>query len=178
LGRQVCCHWQDLATSLDGHYAIVCLSGADSAFDLHDQRCGIAAYDVAESNQTRGSFPSEEWALKLLYLAPKNVRKRWQPTRDWKPSLNHQALLWGDRIEAAWRRPDFDQVEPAAGWQLLEKTKTSVTQNSGHYPDISVLPPVYSLKSCSTEPSASKQRIELVTPDNISNFLLQTAHPK
>jgi hypothetical protein len=27
------------------------------------------------------------------------VRKRWQTTRDWKPSLNHFTLLWGDRIE-------------------------------------------------------------------------------
>jgi putative transposase len=55
--------------------------------------------------KTRGSFPSEESALKLLYLALNNVRKRWQPTRDWKPSLNHYTLLWGDRIEAAWQRP-------------------------------------------------------------------------
>lgn len=55
--------------------------------------------------KTRGSFPSEESALKLLYLALKNVHKRWQPTRDWKPSLNHYTLLWGDRIEAAWHRP-------------------------------------------------------------------------
>jgi len=51
--------------------------------------------------KTRGSFPSEESALKLLYLALNNVRKRWQPTRDWKPSLNHYTLLWGDHIEAA-----------------------------------------------------------------------------
>lgn len=43
--------------------------------------------------------------LKLLYLALKNVGKRCQATRDWKPSLNHFTLLWGDRIEAAWQRP-------------------------------------------------------------------------
>ena len=55
--------------------------------------------------KTRGSFPSEEAALKLLYLALKNVRKRWQATRDWKPALNHFTLLWGERIEAAWQRP-------------------------------------------------------------------------
>jgi putative transposase len=55
--------------------------------------------------KTRGSFPSEEAALKLLYLALKNVRKRWQAARDWKPALNHFTLLWGERIEAAWQRP-------------------------------------------------------------------------
>jgi len=53
--------------------------------------------------KTRGSFPSEEAALKLLYLALKNVRKRWQATRDWKPSLNHFTLLWGSRFEQSVR---------------------------------------------------------------------------
>jgi putative transposase len=55
--------------------------------------------------KTRGSFPGEEAALKLLYLALKNVTKRWQACRDWKASLNHFVVLWGDRIEAAQTRP-------------------------------------------------------------------------
>jgi putative transposase len=55
--------------------------------------------------KTRGSFPGEEAALKLLYLALKNVAKRWQACRDWKVSLNHFVVLWGDRIEAAQARP-------------------------------------------------------------------------
>jgi putative transposase len=55
--------------------------------------------------KTRGSFPGEEAALKLLYLALKNVTKRWQACRDWKASLNHFVVLWGDRIEAAQARP-------------------------------------------------------------------------
>src|ERR1035437_9878209 len=55
--------------------------------------------------KTRGSFPGEESALKLLYLALKNVAKRWQACRDWKVSLNHFVVLWGDRIEAAQARP-------------------------------------------------------------------------
>jgi putative transposase len=55
--------------------------------------------------KTRGSFPGEEAALKLLYLALRNVAKRWNATRDWRVSLNHFTLLWGDRIEAAQARP-------------------------------------------------------------------------
>ena len=54
--------------------------------------------------KTRGSFPGEEAALKLLYLALKNVAKRWNATRDWRVSLNHFTLLWGERIEAAQAR--------------------------------------------------------------------------
>ena len=55
--------------------------------------------------KTRGSFPREEAALKLLYLALRNVSKRWKASRDWRISLNHFTVLWGDRIEAAQARP-------------------------------------------------------------------------
>lgn len=55
--------------------------------------------------KTRGSFPSEDAALKLLYLALKNIAQRWKPAPNWRTSLNHFMLLYGDRIEAAWQRP-------------------------------------------------------------------------
>jgi putative transposase len=55
--------------------------------------------------KTRGSFPNEEAALKLLFLALRNVSRRWNPSREWRESLNHFMLVYGDRIEAAWNRP-------------------------------------------------------------------------
>ncbi len=55
--------------------------------------------------KTRASFPSEEAALKLLYLALQNVAKRWRAAPNWRTSMNLFLLLWGDRIEAAWSRP-------------------------------------------------------------------------
>lgn len=55
--------------------------------------------------KTRASFPSEEAALKLLYLALKNVSKKWQAAREWRAALNHFTVLYGDRMEAAWQRP-------------------------------------------------------------------------
>jgi transposase-like protein len=51
--------------------------------------------------KTRGSFPSEEAALKLLYLALRNVSNKWEVVQHWKQALNHFELLWGDRIRAA-----------------------------------------------------------------------------
>jgi putative transposase len=54
--------------------------------------------------KTRASFPSEEAALKLLYLALKNVSRKWKPSPNWRTALNHFMLLWGDRIEAAQHR--------------------------------------------------------------------------
>lgn len=48
--------------------------------------------------KTRGPFPSEEAALKVLYLALKNVAKKWNALQGWKEALNYFALLWEDRI--------------------------------------------------------------------------------
>jgi putative transposase len=51
--------------------------------------------------KNRGSFPNEEAALKLLYLALKNVAKKWETVQNWKSALNRFEILWGDRIKAA-----------------------------------------------------------------------------
>lgn len=54
--------------------------------------------------KTRGSFPSEEAALKLIYLALRNVIQKWETVQGWKQALNHFQMLWGERIQAALNR--------------------------------------------------------------------------
>ena len=51
--------------------------------------------------KTRGSFPSEEAATKLLYLALRNVIAKWDTIQHWKQALNHFEILWSDRIRVA-----------------------------------------------------------------------------
>jgi putative transposase len=51
--------------------------------------------------KTRGSFPSEEAALKLLYLALRNITAKWDAIQHWKQALNQFEVLWGERIRAA-----------------------------------------------------------------------------
>jgi transposase-like protein len=51
--------------------------------------------------KTRGAFPSEEAAIKLLYLALRNVAKKWHTIQGWREALNHFTLRWGERIEEA-----------------------------------------------------------------------------
>jgi putative transposase len=51
--------------------------------------------------KNRGSFPSEESALKLLYLALQNISKKWESVQHWRQALNQFEILWGDRIRAA-----------------------------------------------------------------------------
>jgi putative transposase len=53
--------------------------------------------------KTRGSFPNEESALKLLYLALRNVMKKWNSVQNWKEALNRFQVLWPDRMPALER---------------------------------------------------------------------------
>src|SRR4051812_25627107 len=50
---------------------------------------------------TRGAFPSEEAALKVMYLALRNVIRKWERPLHWKAALNRFTLLWEERIQAA-----------------------------------------------------------------------------
>ena len=54
--------------------------------------------------KTRGAFPSEEAALKLLFLALSNVIDRWDTVQHWKDAMARFTLLWDDRIRVAAQR--------------------------------------------------------------------------
>ena len=53
--------------------------------------------------KTRGSFPNEEAALKLLYLALRNHSKKWSTVQSWREALNRFQILWSDRMPALER---------------------------------------------------------------------------
>lgn len=49
--------------------------------------------------KTRGSFPNDEAVFKLLYLALRNIEKRWtRPVHHWKAALNCFAILYESRL--------------------------------------------------------------------------------
>lgn len=48
--------------------------------------------------KTRGSFPSDEAALKLLYLAIQHAGMRWKPAIAWGEAKLQFLILFGDRI--------------------------------------------------------------------------------
>jgi putative transposase len=48
--------------------------------------------------KTRGHFPTDEAATKLLYLALRNIRKRWNPAPVWQQALTHFTVLFPDRF--------------------------------------------------------------------------------
>lgn len=48
--------------------------------------------------KTRGAFPSEDAALKVMYLALNNLARRWKYVQGWREALNRFTLLWQDRF--------------------------------------------------------------------------------
>jgi putative transposase len=53
--------------------------------------------------KTRGSFPNDESALKLLYLAIKNAGLRWRRGIEWTSAMGQFAIQFGDRFPGAAR---------------------------------------------------------------------------
>jgi putative transposase len=51
----------------------------------------------------RGSFPNDEAALKLLYLAIRNAGLHWRRPIEWTAAMGQFAILFGDRFETSAR---------------------------------------------------------------------------
>ena len=54
--------------------------------------------------KTRGSFPNEESAIRLLYLAMRNHSKKWSCLQGWREALNRFQLMWPERMPALERK--------------------------------------------------------------------------
>ena len=49
--------------------------------------------------KARGSFPNDDAVFKLLYLALRNIAKKWtKPVLDWKGALNRFAIIYENRL--------------------------------------------------------------------------------
>jgi putative transposase len=48
--------------------------------------------------KTRGSFPNDEAAMKLLYLAIQNAGVHWRRPIEWTAAMGQFAVLFGDRF--------------------------------------------------------------------------------
>ena len=53
--------------------------------------------------KTRGSFPNDDAALKLLYLAIKNAGMRWRRGIEWTAAMGQFAIQFGDRFPGTTR---------------------------------------------------------------------------
>ena len=49
--------------------------------------------------KTKSSFPNDDALKKILYLALKNIEKKWtMPIQNWSGAINQFLILFGDRV--------------------------------------------------------------------------------
>jgi hypothetical protein len=68
--------------------------------DLHHQCHRVGQYDAAASvTRNHRIFPSDEAVYKVVYLAMRNIAKKWtMPIHHWKPALNWFAVEFAERF--------------------------------------------------------------------------------
>jgi putative transposase len=53
--------------------------------------------------KTKGLFPNDQAAMKLIFLALQNASKKWtMPIREWKLALAQFSILFNDRFPLSW----------------------------------------------------------------------------
>jgi len=56
-------------------------------------------YSMQKIIKHRQVFPNDESALKLMFMALRNIEKKWtMPFRDWGAAINEFALVYGERV--------------------------------------------------------------------------------
>ena len=58
-------------------------------------------FSLRKVTKNRGSFPNEEAAFKLLYLALRNASKKWSMVQFWKEAMRQFEMIYPGRREAA-----------------------------------------------------------------------------
>ena len=55
---------------------------------------------IRKSIKTRGSFPTDDAATKLIYLAIRSFEKDGRNVREWFAARNQFAIMFGERFDA------------------------------------------------------------------------------
>lgn len=89
-------HWERVAPALAYPMQIRRVLYTTNAIEsLHMQ--------IRKIIKTRGHFPNDDAASKLIYLALRNIGKKWKhhPDKHWRAALPHLHVLFGDRLSDA-----------------------------------------------------------------------------
>ena len=95
-----------LAPGLGQGHPVLRLPARGAARDLHHQRhrereCARLRKII----KTRGHFPSDEAATKLIWLALRNITADWgRAANHWKSAMNQFAILYEDRFTKSARK--------------------------------------------------------------------------
>ena len=85
-------NWEDLATFFDYPAAIRRMIYTTNTVEGYNRQ-------LRKVTKSRGSFPTAEAVRKLLFLANRDIIKKWtNPMADWPSILNQLVIRFGDRV--------------------------------------------------------------------------------
>jgi putative transposase len=91
-----------VAPCLEPRGAVLRVPAGGAARDLHDQPIESVHARLRKIIKTRGHFPSDEAATKLIWLALRNITAQWsRATREWKAAMNQFAIIYEDGFTLA-----------------------------------------------------------------------------
>src|ERR1700736_4994116 len=93
-------HQQVRADTLGSHHPALWFPRRHSASVIYPTNA-IESVNMTLRKVTRNHriFPSDEAVYKVVYLAMRNIAKKWtMPIRDWKPALNRFAVEFAERF--------------------------------------------------------------------------------
>lgn len=68
-------------------------------YERHDPKDKNSGNSRNGHSTTRGSFLTDEAALRLIYLALRNITARWtRPVKEWRGALNRCAIQYEERL--------------------------------------------------------------------------------
>jgi hypothetical protein len=99
VGSQLSCHRSVVATELVESSADVRVSSGDQAGDLHDEYHESLNTTLRKVTKNRLLFPNDEAVFKLMYLALRNISRRWtMPSKNWSGAMNQFTILFEGRV--------------------------------------------------------------------------------
>jgi hypothetical protein len=102
VGLEISGHRAELAAPLGTGHSVLRLSRRGAPNHLHDERHRGAERKTAPRVRTRGHFPTDEAAMKLLYLVLRQVAGKWKmPPREWCEAKTQFAIMFDERFVAA-----------------------------------------------------------------------------
>lgn len=100
MGRETPLNRPGLAPGLGRGYPVPCLQRRDPE-DIHTTNPVESLNRVLRKTlKTKGSFPTEEAATKLIFLAIRNFEKDGRAVRQWVAARNQLAMMFAGRFVA------------------------------------------------------------------------------
>ena len=88
-----------LAPRLDERHSLLRVPPRSPPPDLHDQFAESVHAQLRKIIKTRGHFPNDDAATKLIWLALRNITAKWERTAYyWRPAMNQFAILYEGRF--------------------------------------------------------------------------------